>query len=72
MPWEMKLYRIPSIAGGPAVWADLPALGQGRAHPELVVGFDDGVEDVLENLEGEVGAGFLGIELVGLAGDGHP
>ena len=38
----------------------------------FVVGFDEGVVDVLEDLEGEVGAGLVGVELVGFAGDrGH-
>ena len=48
----------------------VPALRQRRLHLEVLVGFDEGVEDVLEYFEGEVGTGLLRVELVGFTGDG--
>ena len=53
----------------PLIRADLPALGERRAHLEIGVGFDQGVEDVFEHLEREVRAGLMWVELVGFTRD---
>ena len=55
-------------------WSGLTSHDSASAGPhlEVGVGFDEGVVDVFEDLEGEVGAGLVGVELVGFAGDrGH-
>ena len=54
---------------GELIGADVPRLRERGTHLEVFVGFDKSVEDVLEHLEREVGAGLLGVELVGLTGD---
>ena len=51
------------------IGADGPRLGERRPHLEVGVGLDQSVEDVLEHLEREVGAGLVGVELVGFTGD---
>ena len=51
------------------IGADVPRLGERRLHLEVGVGLDERVEDVLEHLEREVGAGLVGVELVGFTGD---
>ncbi len=49
---------------------DLPGFRERRSHLEVLVGLDEGVEHVLQHLEGEVrGAALGGVELVWLAGD---
>src|SRR3982074_2679373 len=54
---------------GELVGADIPRLCEGWPHLEVFVRFDERVEDVLQDLEGEMGAVLLRIELIGLTGD---
>jgi hypothetical protein len=55
---------------GELIGCDTPRFGECRTHLQVLVGFDQGVEHVLQNLEREVGAGLLRIELIGFACDG--
>ena len=55
---------------GELIGCDTPRFGECGPHLEVLVGFDQGVEHVLQHLEREVGAGLLRIELVGFACDG--
>ena len=54
---------------GELIGGDVPRLRQCGPHLEVGIGFDERVVDVLEDFEGEVGAGLAGVELVGLTAD---
>ncbi len=62
----MPAHAVAQVEGpGELVVADLPGLRQRGAHLQVLVGLDQGVENVLQHLEREVGTRSVRVELIG-------